>query len=882
MSNKKNFKFSIIMCAYKVENYIRESIESILKQDIGFEENMELILVNDGSPDNSDKICLEYQKKYPKNIKYIYKENGGLSDARNVGLKHVTGEIVNFCDPDDILEPDVCSKVYKFMDEHKEINLAAIRINLFEAATGFNHPLDYKFYETRVVDIFEEHESIHLSAATSFIRKDSIVNKMFNTKLKVSEDFPLVGEIILKDGKYGVIREAVYNYRKRYSQDSILGLSKRNESWYTDTPEYAYQKLIDLSISIYGKAIPYAQYAVMYDLQWRIKEPIDPNLNKDIKDKYVKKLKHLLSYIDYQIIFEMKKLDIDYKMIAAKLKNPKFEEELEFNEKGLLHKKEDFYVMFRKLIKAQINVLEVNESNELEMTGWLYTRQLDGIEFKICDTDGNEYKMNIEEYGHRHLVDNFGIATNIKAFTAKIKIEPKRKIFIKYKYRNQEGIAKIQTGSYSRVSEKIKNSYFTTKKWNIKLIKDKICMYNKSFKSVLKSEVKYTINLLKLKKIKLVVYRMLYFIAKIFKKKEIWIVSDRFNAANDNGIILYKYLLENEKDAKVYFVLSKKYDEYKKFKGMKNLLAYETIKYKILFLLSDKVISSQADEPYLNPFGKNKHYIKNLYNYKFVFLQHGITKNDISGWLNKHEKNIKLFITAAKPEYDSLFEYNYYYDKKDVKLTGLARYDALENRNKKKILIMPTWRKNLAGEVNPKVSIRKYNESFKYSDYFQFYNGLLENKKLLECLKKHKYECHFYVHPSIIAQAKDFKGNKYVKVHDEIADYNKEFCEGSLLVTDYSSVAFDFAYLEKPVIYSQYDKETFYEGHLYDEGYFDYERDGFGPVITDKEKLVDEIVRYIKKECKMEKKYIDRTKTFYEFNDKNNCKRIHQEIKKIK
>ena len=195
---------------------------------------------------------------------------------------------------------------------------------------------------------------------------------------------------------------------------------------------------------------------------------------------------------------------------------------------------------------------------------------------------------------------------------------------------------------------------------------------------------------------------------------------------------------------------------------------------------------------------------------------------------------------------------------------------------------MPTWRKNLAGVVNPKVSIREYSEIFKYSDYFQFYNGLLENKKLLECLKKYKYECHFYVHPSIIAQAKDFKGNKYVKVHDEIADYNKEFCESSLLVTDYSSVAFDFAYLEKPVIYSQYDRETFYQGHLYDEGYFDYERDGFGPVITDKDKLVDEIIRYIKKECKMEKKYIDKTKKFYEFNDKNNCKRIHQEIKKIK
>ena len=137
---ESKFKFSIIMSIYKVEEYIEEAIESVVNQDIGFKENIELILVNDGSPDNSEKICKKYKKLYPKNIKYIVKENGGLSSARNLGLKHVEGEIINFMDPDDILELDVCRRVQKFMDKHEDINLVALRINLFEAQTGFKHP----------------------------------------------------------------------------------------------------------------------------------------------------------------------------------------------------------------------------------------------------------------------------------------------------------------------------------------------------------------------------------------------------------------------------------------------------------------------------------------------------------------------------------------------------------------------------------------------------------------------------------------------------------------------------------------------------------------------------------------------------------------------
>ncbi|MBO5909034.1 MAG: CDP-glycerol glycerophosphotransferase family protein [Clostridia bacterium] len=817
---KQQFKFSIIMSVYKVEDYLEEAVDSVINQNIGFKDNIQLILVNDGSPDNSEEICLRYKERYPDNVVYVKKENGGLADARNVGLEYVEGEIVNFCDPDDILEKDVCSLVYKFFQNHSDINLASIRIRLFEAQTGFKHPLNYKFSETRVFDIFEEPNCVQLSAATSFIKAEALKDLKFNTGLKVSEDFPYIGELILNAKKYGVIREAVYNYRKRFTNDSILGLSQKNESWYIDTPKLAYQRMIDLSIEKFGKVVSYVQYAVMYDLQWRIKRAVDDNIDNRVKDEYIDMLKKLIGYIDIEVIFNMRQLPVSYMFAVAKIKDPNFENHLFVQDNAVYFKNDDtskpISLVKCAYFRTKICILEQNDDGTLHIEGLSLHQQLENIKFRLVDNFGNEYPLNIGDYKHYQIVDNFGNSLGNKRFFADVELKPGMKLLFKASINDtEEFVSKIKTASYSKISETIGGSFYVCANHIVRLYDEKLCVTKRSKGAVIVNELKYMLRLLKRRQLGLIFYRTAYYIAKCFKKKPIWIISDRLNAANDNGVALYKYLLENEKDTDIYFTLSKKYDEYNKFRGMKGLLPFGNFKYKLKFLMSDAVISAQADEPYLNPFGKKKSYMKNLYNFKFVFLQHGITKDDISGWLNKLDKNIKLFVTASPKEHESILKYPFYYTEKEVKATGFSRYDLLENRTQKKILLMPTWRKNIAGKVQSDVSIRQYNEFFKESDYYKFYNGLINNEKLIKALKEYGYEFHFYIHPSITYQSVDFKSNDYVTVHTEIADYNKEFCEGAVLITDYSSVAFDFAYLGKPVIYSQFDKETFYQGHLY-------------------------------------------------------------------
>lgn len=103
-------KVSIIVPVYNVENYIEKCLESLVKQTLS---DIEIIIVNDGSKDNSKKIINNYIKKYPEKIIYLEKENGGLSDARNYGIPYAKGEYIAFLDSDDYVEKDIYEKMYE-------------------------------------------------------------------------------------------------------------------------------------------------------------------------------------------------------------------------------------------------------------------------------------------------------------------------------------------------------------------------------------------------------------------------------------------------------------------------------------------------------------------------------------------------------------------------------------------------------------------------------------------------------------------------------------------------------------------------------------------------------------------------------------------------
>ena len=340
--------------------------------------------------------------------------------------------------------------------------------------------------------------------------------------------------------------------------------------------------------------------------------------------------------------------------------------------------------------------------------------------------------------------------------------------------------------------------------------------------------------------------------------------------ADDNGMHLFKYSIkQNEKGIKKYFIIDKKSQDYEKMKKIGPTIAYHSIKHRVLGLFAEKIITSHPDNNYIYAFWGHYPNFAGLLKSSTLFLQHGITLNNISTWLNKYDKNLDFLLTASKKEYDSLFNYYYNYEKDIIHLLGFPRFDNLKNEKTKTILLMPTWRRYLNHENKNTIST---------SRYFKTYNSLINNPKLIEIAKKYDYKIIFRPHPHAYEFIELFDENEYVKIDHERESYQELFKKGALLITDYSSVAFDFAYLKKPVLYYQYGED--YHFNL-EESYFDYETMGFGEICDNENDLIELIVEYIETDCIMKDKHAKNVDDNFIFTDKNNCKRVHEAIKEV-
>ena len=176
----------------------------------------------------------------------------------------------------------------------------------------------------------------------------------------------------------------------------------------------------------------------------------------------------------------------------------------------------------------------------------------------------------------------------------------------------------------------------------------------------------------------------------------------------------------------------------------------------------------------------------------------------------------------------------------------------------------------------PKGEKRGYNNNFKESDYFKIYNKLINDKRLIDKAKEKNYKIVYLLHPVTSSQIDDYDKNDYVELvaATDNLNYEKILTESSLMITDYSGVQFDFAYMYKPIVYF-HPKEL---PPSYEEGAYKYETMALGEIVDNSEKLIDTICEYMDNECKIKEKYKNRIDKFFKYHDYNNCERVYNEV----
>ena len=889
---KNEFLFSVIMPIYNTGEFLDEAIESIINQTIGFEESIQLILINDGSTDDSEEICKKYQERYKDNIVYKYKENGGVSSARNEGRKYVKGKYFNFLDSDDKWDKNAFEKVYDFFERnYDDIDIVNTRLEIF-GGNNYTHPLDYKFDKgNRIVDLDNDFDCIQLGNASCFFKTEAFNDLYHNTKLVVAEDMFFIGQACLKNKKYGLLKDAVYYYRRLNNSNSISSNCKKKKTWYTDVIRECHKSLIKMSLDKYKEVPKFIQYMMLYEIQWRIYKNnfMDEVLTEEELDMYKNLVLEVLKYIDDDVIGSFKNKDKLLKIYLLKLKYQK-------NSSKDYVIKDGRYVYYRNALitdlksRSNCTLTIINTKNgKLKLEGMcnpLIDMIYESKKYKLIVKDDtgriHTCKLIRLEYLDRLSFANEKIARGL-SFEFEIPISKINHLEFFITDSKNEYPIRVWLGQYSRLTNQMKKTYCAIGKcYILKFFRDKLRVYKYTKKMHIISELRYIKELLSKKEYKVVIDRINYYINKLFYKKPIWIVRDRYEKAGDNGEAVFKYLStwENKDKYNIYFLLNKDSKDYDRLKQYGKIIDPRSKKYKKLFLLSSKIIDSIITPESINLYKKKGMYYRNLYNFDYIALFHGIGQRDMSVWTNKFNYNIKIYVSGAKKEYEAMLKENNGYDKDVLKLTGLPRFDELRKEDKKIVVFMPTWRADIAAPLIKGTNQRGRVDNFKETSYYEFYNSLINNKKLISVMKKYGYAGVFYNHPNFNKQAVDFEENDTITVSKANANANDVISECSMLVTDYSSAFFECAYLKKPVVYTQFDHDDFVKRHIGTDGYYNYNTDSFGPICYDLDTSVDAIIKYLKNNCKIEEKYKKRIDKFFIYNDKNNCKRLINEVLK--
>ena len=196
-------KVSVIIPVYKAEYFLDKCVNSIINQTY---ENLEIILVDDGSPDNSPKMCDEWAKK-DKRIKVIHKENGGASSARNKGLEDCTGDYIYFCDSDDFIEINCIEKLVDKIKDNDVVIMGYNKVNGDKiTAKVYNDKLSQNEFISEIIHEWD------FGLLWNKLYKKEFIKSKFNEKFKIREDLLFNSEYFKNVKKIGLINEPLYNY----------------------------------------------------------------------------------------------------------------------------------------------------------------------------------------------------------------------------------------------------------------------------------------------------------------------------------------------------------------------------------------------------------------------------------------------------------------------------------------------------------------------------------------------------------------------------------------------------------------------------------------------------------------------------------------------
>ncbi|MCW2759961.1 MAG: glycosyl transferase family 2 [Marmoricola sp.] len=813
MQSPPNPRFSIVTAVYNVERYLPEFIASIERQTFGLGD-VEIIVVDDGSSDDSLRLLQEWAERRPETVRVLSQANAGQGAARNLGMANAVGEWVTFPDPDDVVDDNYLQTVHDFLEANPQADMVAVTRWLWPEATGKlvnRHPLETFFRYDRLVDLNEANGRFHGSSPAAFFRLATIREHDLAYDIRIRpnfEDGHFCSLYLLhsENPKVGFLRSTRYHYRKRDDATSSLGGSMTHPGRYTDVFTYGYRAILDRAEELRGEIPVWLKHFICYEIAGYFQASQNNSVSTvsegPLTEAFHENVREVLSRVDPEKTLATTEFDVSG---LARLITMYGYRDAPWRDEA---------VYFDRLDAAQ----------GLARARYRYTGPAP------TEVVYNGDAVSAPRHSKTRDLVFFGRPL-LHERILWVRFKPDARFLIdgewaKVVFDQQKPIppTKATPIMVKNFMVRKRRANFDPERYLPKTRPDRV-------------------------------YRRLAD-TKLTRRKyaDAWVFLDRIHDAGDSGEILFKHVRANHPDINAWFVVVKESADYARLKSEGHgdrLVAHGSNQWRMLMANCSHVLSSHADNPVMRPPGILAFHEPTWH---FTFLQHGVIKDDLSRWLNY--KLIDLFVTSTVPEYASIAGEHtpYPFTTKETILTGLPRFDRLVEigqrfpvEKRDLVLLTPTWRNWLVASLAAGSQERHLSGSVLESDFVRQWVDLLKDPELARACAEAGLKLAFLPHPNLQKLIEHLDLPDHVTtLFYEGSDVQEYFARARVLVTDYSSIAFNAAYLERPVVYFQFDAEAVLSGaHVGQRGYFDYERDGFGPVTPDRESTVRAIAEAV-------------------------------------
>ncbi|MGN6743616.1 MAG: bifunctional glycosyltransferase/CDP-glycerol:glycerophosphate glycerophosphotransferase [Amnibacterium sp.] len=831
---------SIIAPMYNVERYLPEFFASIEAQTSGMD-RLEVVLVDDGSPDASGRLGDEFAERHPGHVQVIRKPNGGQGSARNLGIERARGTWLCFIDPDDVVVPEFFQEIFALMaeSEHRGVALYSghvVRWNEEDGQIFDDHPHSFRYREgNAVVDLRNRPNFVHGLLGSSLFRADLVREQgvRFDVRLHSSfEDGKFVAEYLLRADEpiLGLADRAVYRYRRRADGTSTNQLHRFDPRTYTDVPRFGYLELLEIAAQEASRPPHWVQYLICYNVFWlfkvdhplhRVSRAVDPSVLATFADL----MREVTAVLEPDVVLSFDIMHVPFWMkqaLAYGYGTERFVDRITVTrvdtESGLVRLTYRFTGPLpeeRFWARGSVAVPHHATSRPIVLLGrTLLTERIVWLAAAgplRAELDGRVARFSLTE--HPNFSDYKLRAAEIRRF---VELETDE---IPARFRRQRGGLLRNLARWGRdLARRILRGGSATM--------TRAGILDLATWLALRSP----------------------FARRAYG--DAWLLMDKNTEANDSAEELYRWIRANRPDRNIWFTVDAGTPDHRRLKqdGFK-LVAYGSFRWRVLLLSCSTVVSSHADAYVTNPLPRKRF---GLPQYAFVFLQHGIIKGDLSGWLN--QKAPAMVVTSTEAEYAYLAgDGPYAVTSKEVRLTGLPRHDALLRKSGRlpeqkvtDVVIAPTWREYLVGKPRTRSTDRAYNPDFMASTFAEEWSKVLHSEKVRDVVRRRGLRLVFMPHPNLQPYLEEFRLPPEVVVerYGEV-DAQEAVARTACLITDYSSTAFNAAYLGRPVIYFQFDAEEYIAAHTEGPGYYDYRTDGFGPVVPTADEVADALERLL-------------------------------------